>query len=187
MNKIKDFIYDKSDIVIALLILVVAAGVITWRMGIVLEYPKVLSGNSDSDVIAVEDNDTKAPDASTVGNESQDSKDNKDSQGTADSKDNKDTKEPDKQTETPDAGATDSQLPMWKDGVLTRDVEVDVEGNTASAAIQCLVEAGLFDDYAEYQKLCQKAGLDHEKVKAGAFTFEKGSTKAKIARAMNWG
>ena len=39
MNKIKDIIYDKSDILIAILILALAAILILWRLGIILEYP----------------------------------------------------------------------------------------------------------------------------------------------------
>ena len=61
-----------------------------------------------------------------------------------------------------------------------------VEGNTASAAIQCLVDKGLFEDYAEYDSLCTAAGLDDEKVKGGEITFKAGSTKSQIAKQMNW-
>ena len=61
-----------------------------------------------------------------------------------------------------------------------------VEGNTASAAIQCLIDKGLFEDYAEYDSLCTAAGLDDEKVKGGEITFKAGSTKAQIAKQMNW-
>ena len=42
MKKLKDFIYDKNDILIAVLILVVAAAIIAWRMEIILNYPKTL-------------------------------------------------------------------------------------------------------------------------------------------------
>ena len=41
MKKLKDFIYDKNDIVIALLILAAAAFIIFWRLDIILEYPKM--------------------------------------------------------------------------------------------------------------------------------------------------
>ena len=44
MNKIKDIIYNKSDIIIAILILAIAALIIFWRLGIILEYPKQLIG-----------------------------------------------------------------------------------------------------------------------------------------------
>ncbi|MBQ1958799.1 MAG: hypothetical protein II354_00095, partial [Firmicutes bacterium] len=75
----------------------------------------------------------------------------------------------------------------WDGGVLTEDVEVEVEGASASAAVKCLVNAGLFEDYAEYQKICEEEGMNHEKVSAGTFTFKKGTTKVQIAKKINWG
>ena len=38
MKKFKDFLYDKNDILIAVLILVVAAAIIAWRMDVILQY-----------------------------------------------------------------------------------------------------------------------------------------------------
>ena len=87
-----------------------------------------------------------------------------------------------------DNGETDEQEDsLWQADVLAKDVEVEVTGNSAFAAIQCLIDKGLFEDYAEYQRICEENGLDHEKVKAGTFTFKKGSTKNDIAKEMNWG
>ena len=40
MEKIKDFIYDKNDILVALLVLVFAALLIWWRMDVIMEYPE---------------------------------------------------------------------------------------------------------------------------------------------------
>ena len=45
MKKFKDFLYDKNDILIAVLILVVAASIIAWRMDVILQYPKQLIHN----------------------------------------------------------------------------------------------------------------------------------------------
>ena len=39
MNKIKDFFYNKNDVILALLILVVAAVVIYYRIHLIMEYP----------------------------------------------------------------------------------------------------------------------------------------------------
>ncbi len=169
MKKLKDFIYDKNDIIIALLILVIAALIIFWRLNIILEYPKQLVGNGDTGVSDnVDDGDDDALD---------DNSDNDDGNTTDD-----DTGD-DNQTGTD----TPSDTSVWSGGMLTQDIEVEVTGNSASAAIQCLIDKGLFDDYADYQSVCEDAGLDHEKVKAGTFTFEKGSTKKDIAKMMNWG
>ena len=161
MKKFKDFIYDKNDIIIAVLILAVAALVIFWRLNIILEYPKQLLGTDDTGIETPVDG----------GNEADDSGDNTDGDDIDDNTDDNSTQD----------------VPLWQDGVLTKDVEVEVTGNSASAAIQCLIDKGLFDDYDEYKKICDDNGMDHEKVKAGTFTFQKGSTKIEIAKKMNWG
>ena len=166
MKKFKDFIYDKNDIIIAVLILAVAALIIFWRLNVILEYPKQLLGNDEPTV----ENPVDNPDDSNTPADNNDSS-------------NKDNSNTDQNT----TGDSTQDLPLWQGGVLTKDVEVEVTGNSASAAIQCLIDKGLFEDYAEYQKICSDAGLDHEKVKAGTFTFEKGSTKNDIAKKMNWG
>lgn len=178
MKKFKDFIYDKNDIIIALLILVVAALVIFWRLNIILEYPKQLLGNDDPGASTTVDNGGEdGQGGGSQGDDSQEGVQDNDGTGTADGNGTDDG-----------SGTGDSQeMPLWQGGVLTRDVEVEVTGNSATAAIQCLIDEGLFDDYADYQQVCTDSGLDHEKVRAGTFTFEKGSTKKDIAKKMNWG
>ena len=48
MKKFKDFLYDKNDIIIALLILVIASLLIIWRMEAIMEYPKTLISDTES-------------------------------------------------------------------------------------------------------------------------------------------
>ena len=43
MKSLKDFIYDKNDIIIALVILILAALLIVWRMDAIMEYPQTLA------------------------------------------------------------------------------------------------------------------------------------------------
>lgn len=174
MKKLKDFIYDKNDIVIAILILAVAALIISWRLGIILEYPKQLLG-TDNPVFdtPVSDDDVTQPDDSE-GDDPQISEGDQPQGGEG-------------ETDEPQGGETEEDIPLWDGGVLTEDVEVEVEGASASAAVKCLVNAGLFEDYAEYQKICEEEGMNHEKVSAGTFTFKKGTTKVQIAKKINWG
>lgn len=42
MEKLKDFLYNKNDIIVALLILAIAATVIVFRIDAIMEYPKTL-------------------------------------------------------------------------------------------------------------------------------------------------
>ena len=175
MKKFKDFLYDKNDILIAVLILVVAASIIAWRMDVILQYPKQLIHN-DKQIETPTVDPSKTDDAA-----SGDQTDNQTGSGdSTDGATGENTGEDDA-----NSGSQGVET-LWAAGALTKDVEVDVTGNTATAAIQCLVDAGLFKDYAEYKQICTQSGLDDEKVRGGTFTFEKGSTKADIAKKMNW-
>lgn len=43
MRGIKNFFHDINDIVLAFVIVVIAAGIIFWRMQIILEYPQKIA------------------------------------------------------------------------------------------------------------------------------------------------
>ena len=43
MRVIKNFFHNINDILLALIIVVIAAGIIYWRMGIILDYPRQLA------------------------------------------------------------------------------------------------------------------------------------------------
>lgn len=180
MKKFKDFIYDKNDIIIAVLILAVAALIIAWRLDVILQYPKQLI-NNDTDTNVSE----PAGNTDNSGDNTDKPADNKDNSG---DNANKPADNSGDAANSNSGDSTPAQEPaqLWVDGKLSKDVEVDVTGTTASAAVQCLVDKGLFTDYAEYQKACDSLGLDDEKVSAGTMTFTKGSTKADVARKINW-
>ncbi len=40
MRHIRNFIHNISDIVLAIIVIAIAAGIIFWRMQIILEYPE---------------------------------------------------------------------------------------------------------------------------------------------------
>lgn len=46
MNKIKDFFYNKNDLIIVLLILVLAAGLIYYHVEKIMEYPQTLAAQT---------------------------------------------------------------------------------------------------------------------------------------------
>ena len=176
MKKLKDFIYDKNDIVIAVLILAVAALIISWRLDIILEYPKQLLGSDDPSIQTPVDGDENPS-----GDETDQSGDDEDGQTGNDDQSGSGEGEG-SQTGTDEP----ADIPLWDGGTLTEDVQVEVEGASASAAVKCLIDAGLFENYAEYQAICEEEGMNHEKVSAGTFTFKKGTTKKEIAKKINW-
>lgn len=140
MKGLKDFIYDKNDILIALVILILAALLIVWRMDAIMDYPQTLAQQT----------------------------------GTTDTTD--DTAVPSKD----DGKGGDSTL--WSNGVLSKEMKVKVEGGSATAAVQSLVDAGLFASYEDFTKVCKAAGYTPEDIKATTFTFEAGCTQTDIAK-----
>jgi len=43
MRAIRNFFHNINDILLAIIIVVIASGIIYWRMGIILDYPKQLA------------------------------------------------------------------------------------------------------------------------------------------------
>ena len=204
MNKIKDIIYDKSDILIAILILALAAIIILWRLGIILEYPKQIVGTDDTThVLTDPENDSESGDATETdsgdsgdatetgdGEDSGDATETGDGEDTGDATETGDGEDSGDATETGDGeDSSESSVTTkaeWDGNKLAKDLEVTITGTTASAAVQCMVDAGIYADYADYQKVCQENGWDHEKMRAGVFTFKKGTSKKDITREVNW-
>src|SRR5665648_565543 len=52
MNKLRDFIYDKSDIVIALLIISIAGLIVLSRIDAILSYPETFAANTKPPVVS---------------------------------------------------------------------------------------------------------------------------------------
>lgn len=48
MKTLKDFYYDKNDIIIALLILCIAGLIIMWRINVIMDYPQTLAKETDT-------------------------------------------------------------------------------------------------------------------------------------------
>ena len=172
MKKLKDFFYDNNDLIVAFAILVVAALLILWRMNAIIEYPKnfIDGGTPQVSEPAGDDDSKDEPD---------------EDDGQAEQPGSDDNGQQDKNQEG-DEPSSEEPKELWVDGVLNKNTEVKVSGDSAQAAVQCLIDAGLFEDYAEYQSACDSLGIDHQKVSAGTFTFEKGATKKDIAKAINW-
>jgi hypothetical protein len=203
MNKIKDIIYNKSDILIAILILAIAALIIFWRLSIILEYPKEILGTDEASTVLTEPDEEAAAqtDADKEG-AGEDANAGTDSQATTDADANKDAEAG--QDANKDAAATDDQKAdeskeaessssgevtkeaKWDGDKLAADLEVKLTGTTAYEAVMCMVDAGIFKDYEEYQEICEKISYDHEKMRAGVFTFKKGTTKEDIIKEVNW-
>lgn len=158
MNKFKDFIYDKSDILIALGILLIAALIIGWRLAAIVEYPKEIIDDNNNATEYTEETPSDKPEETPS------------------------DKPENKPEETPATGSV-----YGSNGLLTKDVTVDwstASGASASALIQCAVDQGLFEDYDDYANVCLNNGItDPEQIPVyGTSTFKAGMSKLEVAQ-----
>lgn len=148
----KNFFYKTNDILLAILILAIAIGVIAWRMNVIMDYPNTIG--EDSQPVAEETvNDDDSDEATSSDTASEEVTTDDSANGT-----------------------------LWQDGKLTKSVSVKVAGGSAVGAVDCLIDAGLFKSYSQFESFCKKAGTKAENIKAGSFKFNKGMTKTKIAK-----
>ncbi len=151
MNRLKDFLYDKNDIVLSLVILVLAGLLIAWRMDAIMNYPSTLAKETH----------TTTTSQSEVTDES-DSTDNKEETAPSASKQKSDS--------------------LWNNGTLSKEVHVTIQGGSASAAVDVLINAKLFDSYDQFVQVCNDAGYNPESIKATTYTFPEGCTRTDIAK-----
>ncbi len=178
MKRIKDFIYNWNDIILVTLIIMTAAGIVYWRVNVIMEYPKVvaeeiaLSGQNTPENIIPSSDD--APSASN----SDDTDSTNDGLGDSGNSDSNNLDD-DSPAIEPGSGPRDGTL--WSDGKLKLNITVVVEEGTALDAVENLVEAGLFSSYEDFEYVCSSLGLDPTSILATTYTFSAGSTQEDIA------
>lgn len=62
MNRFKDFLYNKNDVLVALIILVVALTIIAFRIIAIMDYPKTLAAEQDKQIETVQQDDKDSKD-----------------------------------------------------------------------------------------------------------------------------
>ncbi len=172
MNKIKDFIYDKNDLLVALLIVAAAAFLIMSRINVIMDYPVSLAAQAQlpgGQVVAeVPDDPADLPGEENPATEGQ---------------------EPADSVEDPGQGA---QEPVNSDGTnagvgeqttgepTTSQVSIYIEyGANGSDIAQLLIDSGLIDSKQVFYDAVTAAGAD-TKLQAGSFKIPSNATPAQI-------
>lgn len=163
MKKLKDFFYDKNDIFLAVLILLVATLIIFWRLNSIMDYPQALAADAETQktVEKAKENSKKAEEKKT--------KKENEAKNQEDSKSN-------------DSKSKDNQSGIWNGSATSKDITVTIESGSLESAVNSLISAGLFDSYEEFTSICASQGIDPGSIKASTFTFPAGSSKADIAK-----
>ncbi len=170
MNRIKDFIYDKNDLLIALLIVVAAAFVIISRVDVIMAYPTSLAAEAEAEngkIIAVSpDTSAKPPKA-----------DNSDGQGGEETPQAPDEgEEGNGEAEDPSTGdAPTVDPPAGQISIYIKS------GATGSEIAQLLIDSGLIDSKQIFYDAVTAAGAD-TRLQAGNFKIPPGATPAEIVR-----
>ena len=169
MKKLKDFFYHVNDVLLALFIIVIAGGIIFWRVDKIMEYPQqvVEEQAKASSTSSKADQPNKKADTNTASKNAHEPNSSQDANSDVSS--------------TSASGNNDNSEQIWKDGALTKDVTVTISSGSAEDAIKSLIAAGLFSSFAEFEETCTKVGRSVDSIKATTFTFTTGLTKDQIA------
>ena len=180
MRHLREFIYDKSDILVALVILLIAGLLIFWRFEAIADYPSTLvksgevqTAREDSDKDKAKDNSSKSKDEKSDANKG----------GDKDSNKSKDDSKDGTQTDSKDGDKSkESSSGIYDGGVTGKATTLTVQSGSASEAANSLVSAGYFDSYDDFVSTCQSVGIDSGSIKAGTFNIPAGSSKGDVAK-----
>ncbi|PKM84857.1 MAG: hypothetical protein CVU86_05080 [Firmicutes bacterium HGW-Firmicutes-11] len=168
MNRLKDLIYNKNDVLIALVIVLVAGFVIFDRIGVIMDYPSMLTAQ------AAEQNGEVVPE--TPGN------DGVDLDPETPVSDDPGSEDPVTDGEEPavDPPAPDPDPEQTTGEPAVQQVSVYIEyGVNGSQIAQLLVDAGLLENTDAFYTALSAAGAD-TKLQAGSFKIPSNATPAEI-------
>ncbi len=184
MNRIKDFIYDKNDLLVALIIVAVAAFVIMSRVEVIMAYPTSL----EAELYAAADNvSTDVPPKSEIPSSTgeddpadTDPDQETDPDGLASDSGDDSEGDADDQPEQGSAPEPQTNNPPTDDNVGSISIYIEY-GATGSQIAQLLVDAGLIANREIFYDAVTTAGAD-TKLQAGNFKIPSNATPAEIIR-----
>jgi len=165
MEKFKNFLYDKNDIIVALVIIVLATFIITGRINAIMAYPETMLTKAQEEAgNSILDNDPASPEITTPAVPDESEPVVEEPVETPPVVEQPDTTIP--VTNPPPAGGT----------VITITVPT---GSTGEAIAAILVTNGLIVQKSDFTTVVNASGLG-TKLKAGTFKIPAGSTPAEI-------
>lgn len=153
MEKLRDLLYNISDILVTLIIIIAALLLISWRVSAIMHYGSSDAPASDTEIIAEAE---LSADADSAG-----ASENTDASDTSDSDGNGDNSDSDAAAPAADTSFTISS------------------SQTADSIGQALADAGLISDKQAFIDAVNSADAA-TRLKAGTFTIPAGSTPEQI-------
>ncbi len=158
MNKLRDFIYNVSDVVLALVIITLIAGIISWKIKAISDYPEYaasLPSNSE-ETPGTETPDTETPDIEPPDTETPDTE-------------TPDTETPENEPDTPDPDTSNPPAPPQMVTVRIPD------GSIGSSIAKILLENNLIQSSSEFLNRATERKLD-SKLRSGTFKIPSNAT-----------
>lgn len=186
MNKLKDIIYDKNDLLVALIIILIAGFVIYERIDTIMTYPSALAaeaevnaaiaGNPNDDPIISHEESPGTGDSDADGENDADVE----GQNDTDAENNDTNTEKGNEGQNSTEGQTHADNSDSEDSPSVRLVTITINpGSLGSHIAQILLDAGLIKSTGEFYNAVALAGAD-TKLKAGTFKIPSNATPAEI-------
>lgn len=165
MERWKDMFYNKNDIFLALVILLVAGFVIFDRVEAIMEYPQALALEQEQDASPPAEQDPSAETATTT---------------EAKPVDVPTQEETPDQTQQPAAQQPTQPQPTQPPIQQVSKIQIDIPSGTTEATVgKMLVEKGFISDKSSFIQALEAAGKTG-KVQAGKFTIPSDATMDQI-------
>lgn len=187
LEKLKDFLYDATDYIIMLVVVLVVAGIIGWRLEILFaedtleeqtEKDKIVASDKIEEDKKIEKDDEVTEDKETI-NEDEDKQDKKDTEDKDEKVENKDKKAKDKSDKKDEK--KDENKDKNSDKVITISIP---EGSLSGAIADILLEEKLIADKDDFLKTAKDLNLE-TKLKPGKFEIKSNSTYEEILKILS--
>lgn len=186
MNKIKDILYDKNDILIALLIVALAAFVIYDRMGAIMEYPQLLAAeaNAAGGGAAAEEPVDPAGPTEPGGDLPEDGGEPPAEVGTGDEPGESEGQGAGTEGAGTEGEGGETEDPVQPEPPAEQPTEIKIHiapGSTGADIAQLLVNAGLMESATDFYNAVIAAEAD-TKLQAGDFTIPTDATPEQVVK-----
>ena len=173
IKRIRDFIYDINDVFVAIVILLIAVGVIFWRSTSIMAYPQYLAeknGNTNTANLDFSDIDLTPEKVDDINPNPDDPKIDEQTQPGSETQPGDDTPQGG-DTKPEDKPDPQPQGPASQDGKVTAEIRVPAGSRWASVA-RDMVTAGLIKDDERSAFIAKVSEMKCDtKLQAGTFTL----------------
>lgn len=180
MSKFKDKLYNQTDILVALIILVIAAGVIAFRIDAIMGYPDTIAAEADKTQAQQTEQTQQQADSQTI-NDTTKNNNAADSKAIETGDKTKDKTDADKdKSESKNTSKQESKKVVKSNKYVTIKVP---DTNSSLKVARILEKKGLIKNAKKFDRMMNKKKVDVYLHK-GTFKIPKGATTKQIVKIL---